>query len=538
MQNTTAPAGMPVRDYLIEEYTSTVCPECFAKRQRRSDEEGVWKDGLLISRHNPAINARSVYLRRFCAEHGETESLYEEDAEIWASRRGWSTPTLAVTPDRADNWRGFPDGYRNGLPAGHAQHTCILLLNITQRCNYSCRACYATALPPGLPTPKDETPTLDELMHTVNTMLAREGGKIGVLMLSGGEPTLRTDLEELVARLYELPITRIMLNTNGRRVAQDDAFVEFLSRYKSKLECYLQFDGFRESTYTALRNENVREEKLAAAKRLNDAKVFYTLVVTAKRGVNEDEVGEILRFGLDSPFCSGAAIQPMFGSGRHPGYDPLNRCTPTGILRQLEQQTGGVLKAGDFIPLPCSHPDCCDITYMIKTSDGKWNSLPSLVGRDELKNWLHLVSNSITFSELSVPVQELLKNGSLVRIFSEQLKVGTPQLMWDLASMCDCVPNLIGKLGDLWKQCTGQPREPRQSALEELAQRTFRITVKMFMDADTFHEARLRQCCVHTGTFEKDPRRYSFCWRWLFADAEDFPERTTQMHHRLGTPVG
>lgn len=497
----------------------------------------MWKDGLLVSRPNPLRGGRSIYLRRFCEQHGQTESLYEEDAEIWGSRRGWATPTLAVTPDRSGNWRGFPHGYRDGLPASHGQHTCILLLNITQRCNYSCRACYATALPPGLPTPAAESPSLDELLHTVRTMLERENGRLGVLMLSGGEPTLRTDLEELIARLCELPITRIMLNTNGRRIAQDAKFVEFLAQHKSKLEAYLQFDGFRESTYSALRNENVAEEKLEAARRLNEAGIFYTLVVTAKRGVNEDEIGDILRFGLDNAFCSGAAIQPMFGSGRHPGYDPLDRCTPTGILRRLEEQTGGLLKSSDFIPLPCSHPDCCDITYLIRTGDNKWNSLPALIGRAELKNWLHLISNTITFNELSLPVQELLRSGSLVRVFSEQLKVGTPQLMADLANMCECVPNLMGKLGDLWRQCTGQARRPQQSALEQLAQRTFRITVKMFMDADTFHEARLRQCCVHTGTFEKDPRRYSFCWRWLFADAEDFPERTEQMHHRLGVTV-
>jgi len=61
-----------------------------------------------------------------------------------------------------------------------------------------------------------------------------------------------------------------------------------------------------------------------------------------------------------------------------------------------------------------------------------------------------------------------------------------------------------------------------EQALQQAAQRTFRITVKMFMDAHTFHEARIRQCCVHTGTYEEDPRRYSFCWRWLFADAGDF----------------
>ena len=73
------------------------------------------------------------------------------------------------------------------------------------------------------------------------------------------------------------------------------------------------------------------------------------------------------------------------------------------------------------------------------------------------------------------------------------------------------------------KQCLRYARK-----LEEFAERTFRITCKMFMDAHTFHEARIRQCCVHVGTFEDDPRRYSFCWRWLFEEPSDFgPRRFT-----------
>jgi hypothetical protein len=70
-----------------------------------------------------------------------------------------------------------------------------------------------------------------------------------------------------------------------------------------------------------------------------------------------------------------------------------------------------------------------------------------------------------------------------------------------------------------------------KNRLEAMAERTFRITCKMFMDAHTFHEARIRQCCVHVGTFEEDPRRYSFCWRWLFAEASDFPQRAGQWSH-------
>ncbi len=500
------------RPYLIEEYTRTVCPACFAEGPRRSDEPGVFKDGMLVS------HGGSVWLRRFCVTHGETESLYEEDAEIWRARRGWSTPTLAVVPDRAGNHGGFPDGYREGLPASHGQHTCILLLNVTERCNYGCPACYASAQAPGSRAPAPEHPTVEELVRTVETVLAREGGKLGVLMLSGGEPTVRDDLPEILRRCFDLNVTRVLLNTNGRRIARDDRFLDLLRSHRGRHEVYLQFDGLRPETYRSLRGEDVAAEKQTALQRLDQAGIFSTLVTTVRRGVNEDELGVLIRLGLATPRCSGIAIQPMFGSGRVPDYDPVDRSTPTGVLRRMGAQTGGLLDWSDFIPLPCSHRDCCDITYLLRGADGRWRSIPKLIGQEELKRWIHVVANTITFESVSGSVGDMLRSDTLQRVFSEQQKASAPELARDLAWMCDCIPGLRELLGGLWSLVP-----QRNRMLERVAEATFRITVKMFMDAHTFHEARLRQCCVHTGTFEEDPRRYSFCWRWLFADAADHP---------------
>jgi uncharacterized radical SAM superfamily Fe-S cluster-containing enzyme len=179
----------------------------------------------------------------------------------------------------------------------------------------------------------------------------------------------------------------------------------------------------------------------------------------------------------------------------------------------LSEQTEGRASWQDFIPLPCSHKDCCDIGYFLRTKDGAWRSLSSLIGREEIKRWIHLVSNTISFESAGEAVKSLAGAGILQRVFSEQQKVSATQLAADLLRMCDCVPGIADLIL--------RPGE----ALDKMAERTFRVTVKQFMDAHTFHEARIRQCCVHVGTFEDDPRRHSFCWRWLFADATDFPGR-------------
>lgn len=500
-----------VRDYLIEEYTRSVCPQCM-ERPLRSDDPDVWKDAMLVSHDG------SVWMRRFCHRHGESESLYEEHLDLWRARRGWSTPTSRVVPDRETNHGGSLHSYAEGLPSSHGQHTCILLLNVTEHCNFSCPTCYASALDPGSPLQAPEHPSLNELLSTVDTMLARENGRLGVVMLSGGEPTLRRDLPTILRELAARPVTRILLNTNGRRIARDSSMAQLLSELKDRVEVYLQFDGLTGSTYQALRGDDVLAEKLRTVELLSQACIPTTLVMTAKHGVNDQEIGPVTDLAMSTPWVTGLAIQPVFGSGRGTGIDPVSRLTPTGAIRRLELQTSGRLKSADFVPLPCSHADCCDIAYFLKDKRGSWTSVPDLVGRDELKNWIHVAANTISFEDTSEAVKALVRDGVLQRVFSEQQKTSSLKLAGDLFRLCGCVPGVSELLGlAAEKKAT--------NALADLAQRTFRLTVKMFMDSHTFHEARLRQCCVHTGTFESDPRRLSFCWRWMFADATDFPER-------------
>ncbi len=89
------------RPYTIEEYTRTVCPMCVEKGIQ-SDDPAAFVDGMLVSHDG------SIWLKRFCPTHGESLSLYEENAEIWRSRIGWQTPTLTMNPDRPENKAGFP----------------------------------------------------------------------------------------------------------------------------------------------------------------------------------------------------------------------------------------------------------------------------------------------------------------------------------------------------------------------------------------------------------------------------------------------
>jgi uncharacterized radical SAM superfamily Fe-S cluster-containing enzyme len=161
-------------------------------------------------------------------------------------------------------------------------------------------------------------------------------------------------------------VTRVILNTNGIRIARDDRFVAELGRLRGRVEVYLQFDGFELETHLRHRGTDLRAVKAAALERLAAERVFTTLAVAVADGVNDHEVGAIADFALATDYVAGVAFQPVFGSGRSGAIDPMRRVTTTGTLNRLGHQTGGRVGPDDFIALPCSHPDCSSITYFIR----------------------------------------------------------------------------------------------------------------------------------------------------------------------------
>ena len=287
-----------------------------------------------------------------------------------------------------------------------------------------------------------------------------------------------------------------MITTNGIEIARDDALLAFLAEHNQRVEMYLQFDGFRLETHRYHRNADLRRVKEQAIERLTANGIFVTLTMTATLGVNDDEIGDVLRFALDTPFVGGVSIQPQFGSGRATPIDPMSRLTHTGVLARLDPQTDGLITWRDLTALPCSHPHCCSVGYMLKTDRGEWKSLVGIIGHDQLKAHLDLVSNRIADRELPAQLRGLVKQ-SLLGLLSEQSSLTHPtigELFRNICDNCDLGLSTLLRLA-------GDAMLGRQQQLRALlAERIKRITIKPFMDINTMMEERLLQCCVHVGT--------------------------------------
>ncbi|MER6574126.1 radical SAM protein [Nonomuraea sp. NPDC001023] len=485
-------AGMGLRGDRILRYVNAFCPRCHGQDLDQVERLSGWlaeRDG-------------KVWLERGCREHGLIRTLYDEDPEILAYLEEWTAPTKQHIPDVSGNFAPIPGAYLNGLPEMQTQHTCILLEDIAEACNLRCPTCFADSSP-------DLTgvvPVADVLAN-VDQRLARENGKLDVLMLSGGEPTLHPELKTLLAELVSRPVTRILINTNGVLIARDDALLDLLTEHRDRVEVYLQYDGSSAEASKHHRGGDLRRIKVEAVRRLSEREIFTTLVMTAALGVNDGEIGDVVRLALDTPFVGGVSLQPQFGSGRSGVIDPSDRLTHTGVLKRLGPQTGGLVTWRDLTALPCSHPHCCSVGYLIRDDAQQWRSLVALIGHDRLKENLGLVSNRIADTELPRELRTAVQE-SLLGLLSEQSSLSHPQIgdLWrDICENCD-----LGVATLLTLASSALPGR-RKKLRRMLGERVVRITIKPFMDISTMIEERLTQCCVHVGTRAAQDQCAPFC---------------------------
>lgn len=328
----------------------SVCPICLKRLDACKTEQGG-----------------RVYLEKTCPEHGAFKTLIWDgpDYAAWAREAANAQPDACAT--RVEN--GCP--YDCGLCPDHRQRSCCVLIEVTQRCNLCCPVCFASAAGEDAPDPSIET------IRGWLQMLLNSGGPFN-LQLSGGEPTVRDDLGNIIRLAREMGFSFVQLNTNGLRLAEEPGYARRLK--EAGLSCvYLQFDGISDAPYVALRGRALLDIKLRAVENCAGAGLGVVLVPTLAPGVNDGEVGAILRFALEAlPGVRGVHFQPISYFGRHPGApDDAARITLPALLNAIEEQTGGDMRAEHFGPSGGQNAYCGFNGSFLLMEDGEIRPLSS-----------------------------------------------------------------------------------------------------------------------------------------------------------------
>lgn len=348
--------------YLSE--TQSVCPVCFKPLKARYTEH----DG-------------KVYIEKECPDHGSFKALVADDADDYLN---WvKNPVINIPPKRAMIKAGDTSGAGTsgaggqtgagsscplncGICDNHLQTACCVLIDITERCNQHCPYCFARA------DEKDFSgyePTLEELDRKFDLLLELgEEERPFNIQLSGGEPTVRDDLPEIIKIAKSKGFEYVQINTNGRRLAREEGYAEILKASGASV-IFMQFDGTTDEIYMQMRGEPLLSEKKQAIENCRKAGLPVTLVPTVARHVNLDNIGEMMDFMIKNvAVVKGIHFQPVSFFGRHPDPHHENRVTMFDVLRELEKQTD-YFKYDDYAPIATGHTLCCFYSTYIKEPD-------------------------------------------------------------------------------------------------------------------------------------------------------------------------
>jgi uncharacterized radical SAM superfamily Fe-S cluster-containing enzyme len=354
------PAGITAPDTVLKQ-TQSVCPVCL----RVVDAEVV-------------TEGRAVYQHKTCPEHGAYKTYLWPDVNHYNWMGSFHFP--CVRPKQ-------PVASRHGCPldcgpcASHLRQPTLAEIELTHRCNLRCPVCFMAAESAQRNAPPD--PDLAAIEATYRAIMAKTGPQTSV-QLTGGEPTVRADLADIVRLGRSVGFGAIEVNTNGVIIARDPSYAAGLADAGIS-GIYLQFDGLSRAVYEEIRGLDLLDVKLKAIDNCRAAGVQVVLAMTVIDGINADQMGAVLEFALDNrDVVVGIAYQPAFGSGRFE-VAPERRLTMGDVAFMLAEQSSGLLEPYDLWPLACA-PLCDSATYLVEKA-GRFTPLTRLISRQEYADY-------------------------------------------------------------------------------------------------------------------------------------------------------
>ncbi len=475
--------------------TKSICPECF-----KVLDATIYEDN------------NKVYMKKECPEHGKFQDIYWSDYEQY---------------QRAEQFRYEGDGIENprtktklncpldcGLCPQHKSHTGLAIIDVTNRCNLRCPVCFANASAAGYVY----EPSKKEIQAMLQNFRQNKPVPTPALQFSGGEPTIRKDLFELIGMAKELGFEHVEVNTNGLRLAQS---VEYCRGLKEAgiSTIYLQFDGLTSDVYEFTRGCDLLDNKTKALENCRKAGIKgIVLVVTLIKGVNDHQLGDIMRFAVENfDIIRCVNVQPVSLCGRLPEKERAKmRITIPDFMKLVEEQTDGKIKVSDFYPVPTvvpiskaigalkdkryveftAHPHCGMATYVF-IEDGEMVPITRY-------------GNIEKFIKTMKKVHEAASNGHKKR--AKLLLIGVLRHI---------------KFGLLRKYLLPILRTGSYESLGELHRKMLLISSMHFMDPYNFDLERVQRCCIHYGV--PDGRIIPFCTMNSI--------HRSKIEERLGIPI-
>jgi len=391
-----------------------------------------------------------------CPSHGLFKSLICSDADFYFAVERYDRPGKKhrIKQYAIPNYVDCPSSC--GLCPEHQQHTCVGILEVTQRCDQGCAVCYASSTKDG------EDQALEELISRLKFLSNCEDEK-PTLLITGGEPTLRSDLVELVSEAREIGYTYMSLGSNGLQIAKNPLLAYELAKAGLK-ELDLSFDSVDDSVFELLRGSKLYSLKKRAIEVAKQAGLRVVLNVTLVKKINDWQIGEIVEFAKKMR-VDGLVFSPIAFVGRFHAelFDPINRVTIPDVIESVQRYTKGEISAADFLPSPCPDTHCTALTYVF---NDRGHFIPLTRYCD--------VSKLDSYGEKPKD-QEPIVSAAFERLLSMSPQV-RDEYLENIGKCCSAVSFIDNVMG---------------------------IQVHAFQDPWTFDLKRCKKCCLHVVLNDK-----------------------------------
>jgi len=476
--------------------TRSLCPECV--------EEGLYDEMLVDS----VIYGKDgkVWQTKECKQHGITTEVYWEDLEMFKKASKYSDAGIKILNPNIDlDVANISCPVHCGLCAAHESHTALGNIVLTNRCNLSCWYCFFYAKEgEGI-----YEPDIEQIRKMLRSLRDRKPLGADVVQLTGGEPTLRKDLIDIITLVKAEGFKHILVNTNGIKLSQDADLAARIKEAGSTgnggIILYMSFDGVTPKT-----NPKNYWEVPGVIENARKSKLNMVLVPTVIRGVNDHEVGDIVRFAASNiDVVRGVNYQPVSLVGRMSRERrEKRRITIPGLIKELEEQLDGIVTREDFFTVPsvCRlanfmeqlmdehkyrlsiHFACGMATYLFK-DDGRLIPITHFLDVEGFLDYLKDIT-------VEMRTHKLRKAGEAV---------STMKLLWNIKKYVKRRPRDF----DIARSLTRSLKYRSYDHLLSFHENSLFIGMMHFQDPYNYDVQRVQKCDIHYAT--PDGRIIPFC---------------------------
>ncbi len=479
-----------LRSKKIPRQTESLCPEC-----RKIIPATLFE------------SEGALKMKKECEEHGEIVDVIWSDIELYKRAESFAFDGVGIENPAIEGATNCP--FECGLCNLHYTHTCLANVDLTNRCNLRCPICFANANDAGYVF----EPSYEQVVQMLKLLREERPVPTVAVQFSGGEPTIHPEFFRILEAARDLGFAQIQVATNGLKMAQEPGFARKAGE-SGMHTVYLQFDGLKEENYIQARGRpllEIKKKVIEEIRKLKPDGPSVVLVPTIAMGINDDQVGEILKFGLENrDVIRGINFQPVSLAGRIAVEERRKlRFTLSDLAINMEEQIGW-LKKDDWYPVPfvvpisklisliqdepklsfTTHPACGLATYLYVPEKGNPVPISRFVDVEGLMKDLWELATKI----------ERSKRTMFPRI--RALKILRKHFKKEFA------PDKLGSLGFV-KSFSTMMDTGDKSGISDFTWKWFYVGAMHFQDLYNYDIQRVMRCAVHYAT--PDGRIIPFC---------------------------